>query len=85
MAPNQVIGDMVLDGSGYFIPAGVFGLHTLSSLLAPLVAHDRAKVDTRTHTEKKHLLTNTRDTHTCTLNAGTVNKLRQGGINSVPL
>ena len=30
MASNQVIGKMVLDGSGHFIPAGIFGLRTLS-------------------------------------------------------
>ena len=30
MASNQVMGEMVLDGGGYFIPAGIFDLHTLS-------------------------------------------------------
>ena len=80
MAPTQVIGEMVLDGGGHFISAGIFGLHTLPLLLAPLVAHARATVDTRTHTGKEHQSTNTRDTYTCTLNAGTVNKPRQGSV-----
>ena len=74
---------MVLDGGGHFIPAGIFGLHTLSLLLASLVAHDRATEDTRTHTGKEHKSPNTRDT--CTLNVGTVHKPRQEGINSFPL
>ena len=52
MVPNQVMGEMVLDGGGHFIPAGIFGFHTLSLLLAFLVAHDRAKEDTHTHTRK---------------------------------
>ena len=30
MAPNQVMGEMVLDGGGHFIPAGIDGVHTLS-------------------------------------------------------
>ena len=83
MVPNQVMCEMVSDEGGHFIPAGIFGLHTLSLLLASLIAHDRAKEDTRTHTGKEHKFTNTRDT--CTLNVGTVYKPRQGGINSVPL
>ena len=62
MAPNQVMGDMVLDGGGHFIPAGIFGVHILSLLLAALVAHDRAKKDTHTHTGKEHKSTNTKDT-----------------------
>ena len=49
MAPNQVMGEMVLDGSGHFIPAGVFGLHALSLLLTSLVAHDLATEDTHKH------------------------------------
>ena len=53
LAPNRVIGEMVLDGGGHFIPAGLFGLHTLSILLASLAAHDRATEDTRTHTGKE--------------------------------
>ena len=72
MVPNQVIGEMVSDGGGHFIPAGIFGLHTLSLLLASLVAYDRAKEDTHTHTEKEYQSTNTRDT----LNVGTVHKSR---------
>ena len=54
MAPNQVIGEMVLDGGGHYIPAGILGFHTLSLLLAPLVAHDRATVDNHTHVGKEH-------------------------------
>ena len=54
MAPNQVMGEIVLDGGGHFIPAGKFGLHTLSLLLASRAAHDRATEDTRTHTGKEH-------------------------------
>ena len=68
------MGEMVLDGGGHFISAGIFGLHTLSLLSASLVAHDCAKEDTRTHTGKEHQPTNTRDT----LNVGTVHKPRQG-------
>ena len=79
------MGEMVLDGGGHFIPAGIGGLHTLSLLLTSLVAHDRATEDTRTHTGKQHQFTNTKDVHTCTLNVDTVPKPRQGGINSVPL
>ena len=54
MVPNQVMGEMVLDRGGRFIPAGIFSFHTLSLLLASLVAHDRATVDTHAHTGKKH-------------------------------
>ena len=74
MVPNQVMGEMVLDGGGQFIPAGIFGLHTLSSL----VEHDRATEDTHKHTGKEHQSTNT-------INVGTVHKPRQEGINSFPL
>ena len=28
MVPNQVMGEMVLEGGGHFIPAGISGLHT---------------------------------------------------------
>ena len=48
MVPNQMMGEMVLDGGGYFIPAGIVGFHTLSLLLASLVAHGRATEDTHT-------------------------------------
>ena len=54
MAPNQVMGEVVLDGGGYFIPAGIFDLHTLCFLLSSWVAHDRAKEDTHKHTRKEH-------------------------------
>ena len=54
MVPNQVMGEMVLDGGGPFIPAGIFDLHTLSLLLASLVAHDRATEGTHTHTGMEH-------------------------------
>ena len=40
---------MVSDGGGPLIPAGIVGLHTLSSLLASLAAHDRATEDNHTH------------------------------------
>ena len=83
MVPNQVMEEIVLDGGGHFIPAGIFGLHTSSLLLAFLVAHDRATEDIRTHTGKEYKFPNTRDTYT--LNVGTVHKPRQGGIKSVPL
>ena len=82
MVPNQVIGEMVLDGGGHFTPAGIFGVHTLSLLLTSLVAHDRAKEDThKHHTGKEH----NNIIIIITLNVGTVHKPRQGGINSVPL
>ena len=42
LAPNQVMSEMVLDGGGHFIPAGIFGVHTLSLLLSSQTAHDRA-------------------------------------------
>ena len=58
MVPNQVMGEMVLDGGGHFIPAGIFGFHALSLLLASLVAHDRAKEGTHTQTGKEHQSTN---------------------------
>ena len=44
------MGEMVLDWGGHFIPAGIFGVHTLSLLLPSLVAHDRVTEDTRAHT-----------------------------------
>ena len=43
------MGEMVLDGGGRFIPAGIVGSHTLSLLLAFLVAHDRVTEDTHPH------------------------------------
>ena len=86
MVPNQVMGEMVLDGGGQFIPAGIFGLHTLSLLLASLIPRDRATEDNHTYTGKEHKYTWT-NTKICTptLNVGTVHKPRQGGITSVPL
>ena len=54
MVPNQVMGEMVLDGGEHIIPAGINGFHTLSLLLASLVAHGRATEDTHTHTGKEH-------------------------------
>ena len=50
MVPNQVIGEVVLDGGGHFIPAGIFGVRTLSLLLSSQAAHGRATVDSHTHT-----------------------------------
>ena len=71
LAPNRVMGEMVLDGGGHFIPAGIFGLHTLSLLLSSKAAHDRATEGTRTHTGDTHTWTqNTRDTHVHTLTQG---------------
>ena len=64
MVPNRVTCEMVLDGGGQFIPAGIDGFHTLFLLLAFLVAHDRATEDTHTHTGKERLCehqTNTLD------------------------
>ena len=46
MVPNQVIGEVVLDGGGRFSPAGIVGVHTLSLLLPSQAAHDRAEVNT---------------------------------------
>ena len=63
MVPDQIMGEMVLDGGGQFIPAGVVGLHTLSLLLASLVPRDRAKEHTYTHTGKKRKYTR-RSKHT---------------------
>ena len=80
LVPNQVIGEMVLDGGGHFIPAGIFGVHALSLLLTSLVAHDRAKEDTHKHhtgKEYKNII--------ISINVGKVYKPRQGGINPVPL
>ena len=82
MVLNQVIGEMVLDGGGHFIPAGIDGFHTLSLLLASLVAHDRATEDTHKHTGNEHKYTRRRSkTH----HVGAVHSPRQGVINSVSL
>ena len=49
MVPNRVMSEMVLEGGEHFIPAGIFGVHTLSLLLPSQAAHDRATEVTRTH------------------------------------
>ena len=67
MVPNQVMDEMVLDGGEQFILAGIDGFHTLSLLLASLVAHDRATEGTHTHHRKSLLYehqTNTRQVNT---------------------
>ena len=64
---------MVSDGGGRFIPASIVGLHTLSVLLASLVAHDRATENDHTQHTERVSYTNT------TLILGTVHKPRQGG------
>ena len=74
--------EMVLDGGGHFIPAGIFGLHTtLSLLLSSQAAHDRATEFT--HQYKRHTLVHMYARHK-RLTRGYSNP-RQGGINSVPL
>ena len=78
---TRVTCDMVSDGGGRFIPAGMVGLHTLSLLLASLVAHDRATEDN--HRRRTHRKEATTEHYTILV--GSVHKLRQGGINSVPL
>ena len=78
MVPNRVPDEMVLDGGGHFIPGGIDGFHTLSVLLASLVAHGRATEDTHTRTGKERH-------NTLGLNVGTVHNLRQGDINFLPL
>ena len=83
---TRVMCEMVSDGGGRFIPAGTVGLHTLSLLLASLVAQNRATEDD--HTVRKEPETNTNEhqrTVPNTLIVGTVHNPRQGGINSVPL
>ena len=51
MVPNQVIGEMVLNGGGRFSPADIDGLQTLSLSLSSRAPHDRAAEATRTHTK----------------------------------
>ena len=36
------MNEVVLDGGGRFSPASIVGVHTLSLLLSPQAAHDRA-------------------------------------------
>ena len=45
---TRVTCEMVSDGGGRSIPAGIVSLHTLSLLIAFLVAHDRATEDNHT-------------------------------------
>ena len=62
--PNQVMGEMVLDGGGQFIPAGIDGFHTLSLLLASLVVTVPRKIsiniqERNTSTREEEEVTNT--------------------------
>ena len=63
---TRVTCEMVSDGGGRFIPAGIVDLHTLSLLLASLVEHDRATEDNHTrareHTGKEHYRTHNSNT-----------------------
>ena len=52
MVRNRVTCEMISDGGGRFIPAGIVGFLTLSLLLTSLEAHDRATEDTHTHTQE---------------------------------
>ena len=54
MVPNQVIGELVLDGGGNFSPAGIVGVHSLSLLLSFQAAHDRAAGNTRETHNRGH-------------------------------
>ena len=76
---------MVSDGGGRFIPAGIVGLHTLSLLLASLVAHDRATEDNQTQQEGIQERPQTNTNGRLLLIVGAVHKPSQGGINSVTL
>ena len=69
------------DGGKRFIPADVFGVHTLSLLLSSRVAHDRATEDNHT-LEVRQPGTERNGTE---LLVGTVHKPRQGGIKSITL
>ena len=52
---TRVTREMISNGGGRFIPAGIVGSHTLSLLLASLVAHDRATEDNHAHhTGREH-------------------------------
>ena len=70
---------MVLDRGGHFNPAGIVGSHTLSFLLSPRTAHDRAVGNTREHKPRQ------RDVDRDTNNVSIVTYPNQGGINSIPL
>ena len=81
---TRVTCEMVSDGGGRFIPAGIVGFHTLSLLLAFLVAHGRETEDTHTHTGKERN-DRAQDQYNMLgliLIMGTVHKPRQGGIDS---
>ena len=54
MVPNQMIGEVVLDGGGHFSPAGIVGVHTLSLLLSSQAAHDRTTGNTRETHNRGH-------------------------------
>ena len=84
---TRVTREMVSDGGGRFIPAGIVGLHTsLSLLLASGVAHDRATEDKHTnHTGWEHYRRRPKLYTIFVLIVGTVHKPKQGGINSFPL
>ena len=81
LAPIRVIGEMVLDGGEHFIPADIFGLHTLRIIISSQAAHDRTTEVTHQYKRHTHLYTR----HLNTLNVGTVHKTRQEGIDFVPL
>ena len=58
---TRVTCEMVSDGDGRFIPASIVCLHTLSLLLASLVAHDRATYDNHTHHTRRVSQTNIKE------------------------
>ena len=55
---TRVTCEMVSNGGGRFISANIVGLHTLSLLLASLVADDRATEDNHTHHTGRVFYTN---------------------------
>ena len=74
---TRVTCEMVSEGGGRFIPAGIDGFDTLSLLLASLVAHDRATKDNHT----THIKETTIEHYIRPiLIVGTVHNPRQGGI-----
>ena len=79
---TRVTCERVSDGSGRFILAGIVGFHTLSLLLAPQVAHDRATEDDHTHHTGRVSYTNINEgtntnEHYRTQLVGTVHKYRR--------
>ena len=83
---TRVTCEMVSDGGGRFIPAGIDGFHTSSLSLAFLLAHDRTTEDNHTHhTGREHYRGRPILYNILVLIVGTVHKPRQGGINSFPL